>query len=200
MRKAFVLASFTLPFAAAFAPPPLAEAAVQDPEPVVVEIDACLCESILKIEDYVGDTIPWTLSWTPQDDIQHGRCKITHCLTGGAPRPCKGKFKVKVTWPGISTPPCDGVAQVAYRKEGEWWFTVMGQLDFAQAFVPIKNVGANEVECKIAAVAGQAPTEEANSTLSYIRMDCVTEGNLLHERYVKLRETCKPCAAVEEDD
>jgi hypothetical protein len=195
MRTATAFLALTLPITAALVPSPLADAAtIQDPV-VVVEIDRCVCLPILKIEPWLDDTSPWTISWSREEGSQYGRCPTESCTLEELPRPCKAQYRIEVTWPGFPTAPCISEATVAYQQEGEDFFRVQGTLDLTHAMIPIPGAGGDPVKCRSGEMTTDPLTIEPDSSRTVIRMNCVLPGTLSHQKFAKVREACKTCQA-----
>lgn len=192
-----VLLAAALPVVALL-PAPALDAA---PSPaLVVEVDDCECEPVLKLEPYEqgSNWLPWQLSWTTDDGNQNGICNVESCTGEDGPRPCKGKFRIEVTWPQQPTPPCITWAPVSYRPEGTQIFYQQGTLDLSHTFVPIDGAGGTEVPCKSKAETEEEMECESDDTITLIHVRCGIGGGAMHEKFIKVRECCKTCKATVE--
>lgn len=189
MSAAPVLFAALFFVAAAFPSPSLDAASSAD---VVVVADSCSCEPILSFEPYGSSTswAPWTLSWTSGDDTQPGRCLAEGC---GTARPCKGDFRVQVSWPQAPTPPCTGIASVYFMKSDKPVWYRQGQLDLAYGFVPIDDVGGAAVECKKSSELSDGYIGEPDDGMDIIQISCTKADGTVHQVHINVREACLGC-------
>lgn len=164
---------------------------------LVVEVDECQCDSFLQFETQGGEWKPWRVNWTPEEGHQDGSCAAGGCEEVRTPRPCSGKFRIGVSFNPGPTAPCGPVAAVSYRQYGALAFTLAGELNPARAFVYIRNAGNALLICATVAL-GKEPFLEPDDTTSELFLSCATPDGILHSRLLRVREGCKPCAALPE--
>ena len=189
MRTLSLLALPLLPLALVSATP--------DPRPTTVVdiLVECRCVPALELESPTGDTLPWVVSWTVEDDSEVGICAVGYCSALYDPRPCDGSFRISVGWagPGAPTLPCLTAATISYKPEGSAPAQDMGKLDAAITMVHQSGAGETLVACAKASDLPNGRVREGDADVSQVFMSCGIAGNLNHGRKVNVREVCIGC-------
>ncbi len=193
MRRLLLAASALASFPLLAAIAPLGSSSDVATVDVFVE---CKCVPALEVEMPMGDTVPFVVSWTRDDDNVDGICASSYCGTLFTPRPCDGGFKVSVGWAGtnLPVPPCMSDAEVSYQGENDYLAHLTGKLNLADVVVHERHVGSNLVDC---AKKSENPPDgrkrEEDKTMTKMIMSCATTGGLQYARAVMFREVCIGC-------